>query len=158
MNALESDERGLLIPCPQCGQRNRVAYERMGQVGRCAKCHAELPAPGKPVNLTRTAVFDALLRNSALPVLADFWAPWCGPCRMIAPELEKVAASSAGRWVVAKVNTEELPDVAQRFRVSSIPLLALFEGGREVSRQAGAMPAQSIRQFVEQTLRTGVGT
>lgn len=158
MNALESDERGVLLPCPQCAQRNRIAYARIGQVGRCAKCHAELPQPNKPVDVKRTSVFDALLRSSGLPVLVDFWAPWCGPCRMVAPELEKVAAEGVGRWIVAKVNTEELPDVAQRFRVSSIPLLALFEGGREVSRQAGAMPAQAIRQFVEQALRTGVGT
>ncbi|MES2573263.1 MAG: thioredoxin [Verrucomicrobiota bacterium] len=157
MNALESDERGILFPCPHCNQRNRIAYERLGQTGRCAKCHASLPQPDKPVVVKRTPAFDALLGRSALPVVVDFWAPWCGPCRMVAPELEKVATESAGRWIVAKVNTEELPDAAQRFRVSSIPLLTLFERGREISRQAGAMPAPAIRQFVEQTLQTGVG-
>ncbi len=157
MNALESDERGVLFPCPQCNQRNRIAYERLGQTGRCAKCHTDLPQPDKPVAVKRTPAFDAMIARSALPVVVDFWAAWCGPCRMVAPELDKVASDSAGRWIVAKVNTEELPDVAQRFRVNSIPLMAVFEGAREVSRQAGAMPAQSIRQFVEQALQTGVG-
>ncbi|MHA3770234.1 thioredoxin [Verrucomicrobiota bacterium sgz303538] len=157
MNALESDERGILFPCPRCNQHNRITYERLGQTGRCAKCHADLPQPDKPVAVKCTSAFDAMIARSALPVVVDFWAVWCGPCRMVAPELDKVASESAGRWIVAKVNTEELPDVAQRFRVSSIPLMAVFEGAREVSRQAGAMPAQSIRQFVEQALQTGVG-
>lgn len=88
--------------------------------------------------------------RSALPVLVDFWAPWCGPCKMLAPELAKIAAEGAGRWLVAKVNTEELPGLAQRFRFSGIPTLALFKGGRETARQSGAMPAKMILQFIQQ--------
>jgi len=156
MNSIESDDRGLVLPCPQCGRRNRITYERLGQTFRCGQCQTELRAPGEPIELKNEAVFDALTARSALPVLVDFWAPWCGPCKMVAPELVKVAAAGSGRWLVAKVNTEELPGPAQRFRVSAIPTLALFKAGREVARQSGAMPASAIRQFIEQTDGTGV--
>ena len=96
------------------------------------------------------ANFDSEVLKSQQPVLVDFWAPWCGPCKLMAPELVKIANEVAGRWLVGKVNTEELPALAQRFRVSSIPTLALFKGGREIARQAGALPASAIRQFINQ--------
>ena len=150
-NAIEPDDRGLVRACPQCGQRNRLPYERLGHKFRCGKCHTDLAPPGQPVALKDDAVFDLLTGRSALPVLTDFWAPWCGPCKMVASELAKVAADGAGRWLVAKVNTEELPGLAQRFRVSAIPTLVLFKAGHEAARQAGAMPASAIRQFIEQT-------
>jgi thioredoxin 2 len=150
MNAIELDERGLLLACPECGQRNRTAYERLGQTFRCGKCRTELHPAGQPFEVENESTFDALTRRSALPVLVDFWAPWCGPCKMVAPELAKVAADGAGRWLVTKVNTEELPALAQRFHISGIPTLALFRDGREVARQSGALPAARIRQFIEQ--------
>jgi len=86
--------------------------------------------------------------------LIDFWAPWCGPCRVVAPELEQVARTGANRWLVAKVNTEELPGLARRFGVASIPTLALFRAGREIAREAGALPARRILDFMEPHLST----
>src|SRR6267142_2395459 len=151
MNSTQVDDRGVLVTCPKCGQRNRLKYDKLGGTGRCGKCGTELSAPGEPIDVPNDLAFDALTARSALPVLVDFWAPWCGPCKMVAPELAKVAADGIGRWLVVQVNTEELPGLAQRFRVSSIPLLVLFKSGREVSRQPGAMPASAIRQFIEQT-------
>jgi len=100
------------------------------------------------LHVEEAETFEALTLHAALPVLVDFWAEWCGPCKMIAPELAKVAALGAGQWLVAKVNTQRLPEVAQRMQVSSIPLLVLFRHGREVARQAGAMPAAGIEEFV----------
>jgi thioredoxin 2 len=151
MNAVEVDERGLVLACPQCGQRNRLLHERLNQPFRCGKCHAELHAPGEPVEIPSEKSFDGLTGHSNLPVLVDFWAPWCGPCKMVAPELAKVAAEGAGRWLVAKVNTEELPSLAQRFSITGIPTLAVFKAGREVARQSGALPATRIRQFIERS-------
>jgi thioredoxin 2 len=148
---IELDDRGLVLACPRCGQRNRMTYERLGESFRCGKCQTELRAPGEPVEVKSEVSFDALTGRSALPVVVDFWAPWCGPCKMVAPELVKVAAEGAARWLVAKVNTEELPSLAQRFRISGIPTLALFKAGREAARQSGAMPAKMILQFIQQT-------
>jgi thioredoxin 2 len=150
MSALQLDDRGVIVPCPQCGQQNRLAFERLDQSPRCAKCQTALRPPAEPLEVNSAAEFDALTTRAALPVLVDFWAPWCGPCKMVAPEVAKVAAEGAGRWLVAKLNTEELPSPAQRFRVSSIPLFVLFHHGREVARQAGALPATLLRQFIEQ--------
>jgi thioredoxin 2 len=148
---IELDDRGLVLPCPNCGQRNRMTNERLSETFRCGKCNTELRAPGEPVEVKSEAMFDALIGHSALPVLVDFWAPWCGPCKMVAPELSKVAAEGASRWLVAKVNTDELQGLAQRFQICGIPTLALFKAGREAARQSGVMPAKTIIQFIQQT-------
>ncbi|HTO02705.1 MAG TPA: thioredoxin [Opitutus sp.] len=152
MNAIELDDRGVIVVCPNCRQRNRIAYGRLNQVPNCAKCRLPLQVPGEPINVVDEVSFEALTTRSALPVLVDFWAPWCGPCKMVAPEVAKIAAEGAGQWIVAKLNTEDLPAPAQNFRISAIPLMVLFKDGREVARQAGAMPAQGIRQFLQQHL------
>ena len=143
-----ADAQGLLVRCQDCGTSNRMRYEGFGRTFRCGKCKKELPLPVEPIDVASEAVFDALTRGS-LPVLVDFWAPWCGPCKMVAPEFTKVAAEAGGRFLVAKVNTEEARALAARFRINSIPTMAVLIGGKEVARQMGAMPAARIRQFVE---------
>jgi len=149
-DTIEADERGLFLTCPHCSKRNRMTSERLGQTFRCGQCHTELPPPAEPVEVNSEPAFKGLIGRSPWPVLVDFWASWCGPCKILAPELVKIAGEGAGRWLIAKVSTEELPALAQRFRISSIPTLTLFKAGREVARQAGAMPAAAIRQFIQQ--------
>jgi thioredoxin 2 len=150
--SLESDECGLLLTCPHCGERNRMRYEGLGQTFRCGKCQTELRPPAEPIDIPHDKIFDALTAHSPLPVLVDFWAPWCGPCKMAAPEFGKVAREGVGRWIVAKVNTEEWPALARKFRITAIPTMVLMKNGLEVARQAGAMPAARIQQFIQSSL------
>jgi thioredoxin 2 len=151
-SSIQLDARGLLVTCPQCGQRNRAVYRRLGQTFQCGKCHQPLPPISEPVEVQDDSVFEALTGQSALPVLVDFWAPWCGPCKMVAPEMNKVAGELTGRVLVAKVNTEAVPGLAQRFGIDAIPTLAVFSGGRELARQAGAMRAPGILQFIHRAV------
>jgi thioredoxin 2 len=150
METTHLDQHGLVLTCPNCGQRNRLSYERLGQSFRCGKCGGELRPPGRPVEVRTEAEFESLIGAAAVPVLVDFWAPWCGPCKVVAPELEKVAAQGQGRWVIAKVNTEEVPALAQRFGIAAIPTLVLFEYGKEIRRRSGALPAAQILHFLQQ--------
>lgn len=134
----------MLSSCPACGASNRIPWKRLHQQARCGSCKAPLPALGKPIEVESSAAFDELVQQSSLPVLVDFWAPWCGPCRMVGPELVKLAGQKQGQVVVAKVNTDRLQNVAARFDISGIPTLILFRGGREARRISGARPAQGI--------------
>ncbi len=152
MAGFELDDRGIVTPCASCGQKNRLAYERLQEPGRCGRWRQRLSAPAAPVEIAQSEDFDRLVRMASIPVVVDYWAPWCGPCRMVAPELEKVAARQAGRLIVAKVNTDALSDLTVRDGIRSIPTLAVFAGGREVARTAGARPAAGIEAFVEESL------
>lgn len=144
------DRRGFIRACPHCGQRNRLLYERLNSTFRCTNCHNPLPPIAEPVDIPGGIEFDTLIAKYSLPVLVDFWAPWCGPCKMVAPEFVKVAAAGAGKWIVAKVDTQALSDLGARFNIRSIPTMAVFKGGFEVARQSGAMPAARIQQFLQQ--------
>jgi thioredoxin 2 len=152
MGDLSADARGVLVACPACGQRNRLVFDRLAAPVRCGRCKERLSAPATPLEAASSEDFDRLIAHASLPVVVDYWAPWCGPCRMVAPELEKVAKRSAGRWLIVKVNTDVLTDLGERFRIRSIPTMAVFAGGREVGRTAGARPADEIEAFVQRTL------
>lgn len=143
------DERGVITTCPQCGRANRIAYSRLGQRARCHDCQTPLELPNEPIEVGNATEFADVTAQNQMPVLVDFWAPWCGPCKMVAPELAKVAQAGRGRWLVVKVNTEDLPALGSQYGVRSIPTMAVFKNGREQARQSGAMPASAIQQFIE---------
>jgi thioredoxin 2 len=152
MSATKLDHSGVLVPCSSCGKTNRLRYATLGYVTRCGACRSPLRSPAEPIEVSDAATFDAAISSSSLPVVVDFWAPWCGPCRTMAPELDKVAKGAAGEWLILKVNTDAVPELGERFRIRSIPTLAVFQGGREIHRAAGARSAGDIRALVSQNL------
>ena len=152
MNHIETDDRGLLVACPNCGKRNRLTYERLGQTFRCGQCHNDLPPPSAPADVTSEAAFNGLTGRSPLPVLVDFWAPWCGPCKMVAPILEKLSQEYDGKVVVAKVNTDDNPEWAMKYGVQGIPTMLFVSDGKIVHRQVGALPERMLREAVSQFL------
>lgn len=139
----------LIRHCPNCQRGNRVPASHLADVGRCGACGAALPAQAEPLEVD-AAQFDAILSEARVPVLVDFWAPWCGPCRMAAPEVEQAASAMSGRAIVLKVNTEEQPALAQRYAIRSIPNFAVFMNGRPVWQQAGLMRASQLQAAVSQ--------
>jgi thioredoxin 2 len=142
------DAVGVVVGCQTCGQRNRLQYGRVAAETRCGKCKAALGPPAEPIEVPDAPTFDALVANARIPVVVDFWAPWCGPCRMVAPEIARVAASNAGRLLVVKVNTDAVSELGERYGIRSIPTMAVFAGGKERGRTAGARPAADIEAFV----------
>jgi thioredoxin 2 len=152
MADLQLDSTGVIAPCPSCGQRNRRPFDKLDAETRCGKCQTPLAPPGAPIEAPDAAAFDAATARATLPVVVDFWAPWCGPCHMVAPELERVARNAAGRYLVVKVNTDAVPELGDRFGIRSIPTMAVFERGREVARTSGARPAADIEAFIQSSL------
>src|SRR5690348_3911691 len=140
----------LLVACPQCHSLIRLPAARAGEHPKCPRCKEEVLA-GAPVAVD-AAAFAAHVERATLPVLVDFWAPWCGPCRMMAPVLDRTAAQRATELRVAKVNTDEQPQLAGRFGIRSIPTLILFRGGRELARQSGAVDAAKLSRWLERAL------
>lgn len=134
------------IVCNFCDAVNRLAVEKRDSVANCARCK-KLLLNGKSKTLTQDN-FDRYVSNNDLPVVVDFWAPWCGPCKMMAPTFEKVAAELSKQARFVKVDTEEQQVLATRFSIRSIPTLAIFKNGREFARQAGAMDAGSLKRWV----------
>ena len=134
----------MLRTCSACGATNRIPASKLASTGRCGRCKAELAASAAPIDVADVAEFDAIVRDAGVPVLVDFWAAWCGPCRMVAPEVKSAAHTLAGKAIVLKVDTEKLPALAQRYHVSGIPNFVVFEKGAVKSQQAGAMKAHQL--------------
>ena len=146
--ALASDDRGVLVKCPSCGQKNRLGYQHLNRSIRCASCHTTLAAPSAPVDISSAAAFDALVAQSPIPILVDFWAPWCGPCRTMAPEVEKLAQQTAGAALIVKVDTDAVPELGERYRIMSIPTVAVFSQGKVIARESGARPAADLHALL----------
>lgn len=150
-HSLESDDRGIILPCPACGTANRIAYAKVSQQGRCGSCKADLPHVTAPVEVASPSAFAALISQSPLPVVIDFWAPWCGPCQMMAPEFAKAAAQAAGEAVFIKVNTDEQQQIASQFRIQGIPAFALIKDGKLDSQTSGFQPADRLLSWARQS-------
>jgi thioredoxin 2 len=140
----------ILVACPQCHTVVRTPADRVGEHPKCPKCKAELLA-GQSIALDATS-FATHTGRSGLPVLVDFWAPWCGPCHMMAPVLERTAQQRATTLQVGKVNTDEQPELAGRFNIRSIPTLILFRDGREIARQSGAVDGATLGRWLDSAL------
>ena len=148
MSTLRTDARGVIVRCSSCGQKNRIPFSKINTVGQCAKCASDLHPPNATIEVRDAAHFQSLIDGSPVPILVDFWAPWCGPCLAVAPQLEQVAQQANGEYIIAKINTQALPSLGAQYGVRSIPTMALFEHGQEKRRTMGAMPAHEIDAFI----------
>jgi len=144
------DSETIQVACPQCHGLARLPVGRIGDVPKCPRCKNDLLAD-KPIDLG-TASFAAHAERASMPILVDFWADWCGPCKMMAPVLNRVAAQRATSVQVGKVDTDAHAELANRFHIRSIPTLILFRGGRELARQSGAMDFSTLSRWIDSAL------
>jgi thioredoxin 2 len=140
----------ILVACPQCHSVVRTPAERVEEHPKCPRCKTQL-LEGQTMTLDSNS-FATHVGKGSLPVLVDFWAPWCGPCKMMAPVLERTAQARAATLQVGKVNTDEQPELAGRFNIRSIPTLILFRGGQEVARQSGAVDSSTLARWLDVAL------
>lgn len=135
--------------CAACGAKNRVPGDHLADMGRCGGCKAPLPPVAHPIDADRES-FDGIVATASVPILVDFWAPWCPPCRAAAPGVNKLAESMAGRAIVMKVDTDQHPELAARFNVQGIPNFVVLKNGRVVSQQAGLVKQEQMQRWLEQ--------
>ena len=138
----------MIFTCSNCGQKNRVRAAHLAASFRCAKCKTMLGPARVPLDAD-AELFDDVLRNARVPVLVDFWAAWCGPCQMAAPEVQKVATEMAGKAIVLKVDTERHPDIAARYGVQGIPNFVVLKSGKVVLQQPGLVPHTQLKRWLE---------
>ena len=137
----------MIWACEQCGQKNRVNAAKLAAQVRCGRCQHAIGPVARPIDVD-AQTFDEIVAAATVPVLVDFWAEWCGPCHMAAPEVKKTAEEAAGRALVLKVNTDRHPDVASRFHVRGIPNFVVLRDGRQVTQQAGVVPHTTMLQWL----------
>lgn len=137
-----------IATCPKCQTANRIPLRHLADTGRCGKCKSALPPLAEPLEVDE-AMFDAILATAKVPVFVDFWAAWCGPCRLAAPEVHKLAQQSAGTAIILKVDTENQPSLGARYRIQSIPTFMVFHSGNPVLRESGVVPAAQMQRWLD---------
>ena len=137
----------MILTCPSCRRKNRSPAERLADLGRCGACKTEISPIARPIEAD-PEIFREITRDARVPVLVDFWATWCAPCRTAAPEVERTASDMAGRALVLKVDTERYPQLAAQFDVQGIPNFVVIKGGLLVSQQAGIVPSEQMKEWL----------